>query len=394
MAVAIRPKQRQKVVATAGNSHIPHEIVFAILTRVPSAKSLLRFCCVSKSFRSLISQPSFIEAHHKGSLNHLLVTFPYNSCETFITSDLEHKKNDDPLVFSLFNYLNKPCFSKFNNLESINGLFCLWNDHGNVAICNPFTKQHVFLPGPIEKVDERIVLTCCSLGFDPTTKKHKILWAQRTSKETERRYWNIFTLGVDTSWREIQCSFRFFPIRDNCVHIDGVIYSINYYEYGQDDYHIGAFNVGEENFRMIAFPPGISTFLSTIVEIKGEVAILHHEHIKRDGKILMYVLNNGSCEKTICVKKQIIELPPKLYNIKETFMHCRFTSTLKGEIVLIPSFKFNSSIMELRYSFLYFYDMEKKEWIKFKLCGIGIRNFLEVRNGVWCNVAENIWSLK
>ncbi|XP_059277700.1 F-box protein At1g31080-like [Lycium ferocissimum] len=167
--------EENKVVAIGNSSHIPEEVVFDILARVPSVKSLLRFRCVSKSFCFLISQPRFTEAHQKGPKN------------------------------------------------------------------------------------------------------IKVLMAHRASDVT-RHNWNIFTLGMDTSWREIQCCFRFFPIRNNSVHIDGVIYSINYY-------HISAFNVGDENFRMIAFPPGVSTSIlaklsPTVVEIKGEVAILDREHFK------------------------------------------------------------------------------------------------------------------
>ncbi|XP_059277705.1 putative F-box protein At3g52320 [Lycium ferocissimum] len=288
-------RKRPKVVAT-GNSHISEEIVFAILTRVPSAKSLLRFKCVSKSFCSVISQPSFPEAHHqKGSSNHLLASLPsYLTRETFI-SNLDQKNSEHKqLDFSLFEYLNEPCFLELNYLVSLSGLVCLWNDYKDVAICNPFTRQHVFLPRPIEKVHRRV--TCCYLGFDPTTNKHEVLRGEEFSS-LGTPHWSIFTLGMDTSWREIHFNANVFPMMNNCVHINGVIYSVDFYEL------LVAFNVGEENFSIISFPRGVKLchgLLSpTIVEIKEEVALLDHKSFRDDGKIIVYVLiSNGSCETT------------------------------------------------------------------------------------------------
>ncbi|KAM3396924.1 hypothetical protein P3S68_000436 [Capsicum galapagoense] len=203
---AMKPKRRTEIVSTTGNSHIPDEILFDILTRIPSVKSLLRFRCVSESFCSIISQSSFTEAHHqKGSSNHLVASFPGRFTRQTLIGNLENEKkahkNNFQLGFSLFDYLNEPYFLKLLYLVSLNGLICLWNNSNDVAVCNPFTRQHVFLPKVI--MTQTVVFNCCFLGLDPTTKKHKVLMAQQFSNSTP--HWNIFTLGVDKSWREIHC---------------------------------------------------------------------------------------------------------------------------------------------------------------------------------------------
>ncbi|KAM3322093.1 hypothetical protein P3S67_003244 [Capsicum chacoense] len=289
------------------------------------------------------------------------------------------KKTIKSVTFSLFEYLNKPCFLKPSHLESANDLVCLWNDDGDVTICNPFTRQHVFLPRPIEKVD-CIRINCCSFGCDLTIGKHKVVCAKEAYGEI--LHWSIFALGIGKSWREIHCYVRFYPMMSNCVHIDG-----------NEDNNIAAFNVGEENvreenIRMISFPPGVELNLiislsPTIVDIKGEVSLLEHKNFRNDGNIIVYVLTNG----TIWKKKQIIELPSKFYNIKEKFRLYQFTSTPKGEIVLVPSFKISSSCWD--YSFLFFYDTGKKEWTQFELCGVFQRKW-----GIWHNIMETMWSLE
>ena len=44
------------------SEHLPHDIMFDILTRLP-VKSLIRFCRVSKSWYSTITSPIFITKH-------------------------------------------------------------------------------------------------------------------------------------------------------------------------------------------------------------------------------------------------------------------------------------------------------------------------------------------
>nr|XP_009797070.1 PREDICTED: putative F-box protein At4g21240 [Nicotiana sylvestris] len=220
-------EEKNKIVVNIGNSCIPLEIIFDILIRVVPVKSLLRFRCVSKSFCSLISQPLFIETHQKTCFAaELIVSFPSLSfTRKVIIYKLVQKLEDGKFQAFPFQYLNAPCFCKLDSLESINGLVCLWNDNEDVAIINPFTKYHVFLPKSTERFHYS-TFTRCFLGYDPSTKKYKVLKVDLVEDEKGHykvKHW-IFSLGIDESWREIHGWDHFFPTMDTCVYIDGVIY--------------------------------------------------------------------------------------------------------------------------------------------------------------------------
>ncbi|KAG5588387.1 hypothetical protein H5410_048821 [Solanum commersonii] len=179
------------------NSNIPNELVFEILKRVP-IKSLIRFKCVSKSFDSLNSEPLFIEAHRKSRVADFLVYYIILK-EKFIIYNLG--QDDLTCVSFPVKYLKDPCFRNLNHYsESINGVVCMWNNRGDVAICNPFTREHVFLPNPSMEKIITSSLTCCSLGFDPTIKKFIVLKVCLVI-DNSLTYW-IFTIGVDKSWRK------------------------------------------------------------------------------------------------------------------------------------------------------------------------------------------------
>ncbi|XP_070034417.1 putative F-box protein At1g52490 [Nicotiana tomentosiformis] len=280
----------KKKIAAAGKSCIQLDIVFEILKSLP-IKSLIRFKCVSKSFCSLISEPLlFIEAHQNGSLAQF-----HASC-----SSLMIRKD-------VIQYLNLSCFGKLHSLASTNGLVCLWKFDGVVAICNPFIKEHIFLPCQQPKEKPYGSMICCSIGFDPITKKPKVFKAH--VRDYEARYW-IFTIGVDKSWREIFDCAKSFP-GSNFVCIGGVFYFVN--RLIGMPYNIDAFSVGNEKLmRKIALPDQALTSIlpPKIAEIKGQIPVLDQKFFEGDVKVRLYVLK-GTDETERWVK-HIIRLPSNL----------------------------------------------------------------------------------
>ncbi|XP_016459919.1 putative F-box protein At1g32420 [Nicotiana tabacum] len=345
---------KKKKIVAIGNLCIPHEMIFEILKQVP-AKSLMRFRCVSKSFCSLISEPLFIEAHQKFSTAQFHV-----SCSSLTTSK------------DVIQYLNQSRFSKLHSLASTNGLVCLWNFDGDVAVSNPFTQEHIFLPY------QQSSITCCSLGFDSTTKKYKVIKAQYLLDDRDSgkvRYW-IYTIGVDKLWREIPDCANIFPAY-SFVYIDGVTYCVNRLS---ESYNIAAFSVKNEKLiRMILSPDGVWASKSppNIVEINGQVALVDQSN--SGGKVSLYVLN-GTGETETWVK-HIIALPSELINTKYLPL---FKTNPKGEIALPLC-----TVLDM-----FLYDIAKKDWRKVDIHEIYERVHRVSWVGVLLNLVENIWSLK
>ncbi|KAG5624345.1 hypothetical protein H5410_009563 [Solanum commersonii] len=341
------------------NLIISNEIVFEILKRI-CAKSLMRFRCVSKYFCSLISESSFIVAHHKSSAaQFLLHRVTYTPKIVIYNLSLE----DGDLANCLVRYLDETCFRTLHNMQSssINGIFCLWNYNGDVAICNPFIKDHVFLPKvpDIEKVSQSIIISSYLFGFDSTANKHKVLMGYMVFFENRLVHgikYLIFTIGVDKSWRDI--SGGWMPnicTTNNYVCIDGVIYCENRFRPNIVVISI----VREKLIRTISFPdervlilPGM---MNTIVEIKGQVALVVNGKDDVDegfSKICVYILNGTS--ETEAWVKHIIELP----SLSTTTS--LFTTNHKGEIVWIP---------DTKTLHMFLYDIGLKEWRKVEIHG-------------------------
>ncbi|KAL6206970.1 hypothetical protein ACLB2K_024215 [Fragaria x ananassa] len=122
------------------------DIIVEILLKLP-AKSLLRFRCVCKSWRALISDPSFVRNHlRRVNTNHfnLLV-----GTRWFSQADVISKQDDGGIAITELDYpvtFSDPgCFMIYG---SCNGLVCAGFENGNIIIWNPLTREFKQLPQP------------------------------------------------------------------------------------------------------------------------------------------------------------------------------------------------------------------------------------------------------
>uniref|UniRef100_A0A803LLA8 F-box domain-containing protein n=1 Tax=Chenopodium quinoa TaxID=63459 RepID=A0A803LLA8_CHEQI len=147
---------------------LPTPLITIILSKLP-AKSLLRFRCVAKSWRSLIDEQHFINLHLKNSSQNpthqtLIIKDSFLQKDTNFTSK-------DPFLYSLdyptlkrATLINCPfdCDSAETQIVgSCDGLLCL-ADGIAAYIFNPATRKHRVLPvTPVEIPGEGVFLNGC-----------------------------------------------------------------------------------------------------------------------------------------------------------------------------------------------------------------------------------------
>ena len=127
------------------SDYLPDEVLIEILHRL-SVKSLIRLRCVSKSWKSLITNPAFIDSHLTHSLS-----LPSNSNKLIVIDDSDcrhykfiHDDNNNDSSFHQFQNVEFPLTSSFNLIGSVNGLFCLFEDK-RFILWNPCIRKFIIL---------------------------------------------------------------------------------------------------------------------------------------------------------------------------------------------------------------------------------------------------------
>ncbi|KAK6802840.1 hypothetical protein RDI58_000624 [Solanum bulbocastanum] len=273
-------------------SSIPQDIIFEICSWLP-VKSLMRLKCVSTLCNLIVSESNFLDNHRFRSMG---TKFLVKGGEFYYTAEenKDGKASASLLQVDKFNnsYNRAPTYSCFNSC--VNGLFCGWRS-SSLLIFNPSTKEVRILPQP-----NKDILWCnYSLGFEPKENKYKVVSTKYHAQEGYIKYW-IFTLGIDKTWREIQRGFSCVPSSSPSVCISGVIYQF-VYESFLNCYKsaIVAFDVKFENYEIIALWKAFMSPLHyhELIEVKGKLAIIYYNYVRRSGYMDMWILEQTSRKK-------------------------------------------------------------------------------------------------
>ncbi|XP_042037853.1 F-box/kelch-repeat protein At3g06240-like [Salvia splendens] len=187
--------------------HLPEEIVTEILSRLP-VKSLLRFRCVSKSWRRLIGSKQFIKHHLDISSRH-----PNFERRQVIFLSLSKSPNFEFKRCSVRSYWDDPSVNPLPICDPINdhltvsseiighsgGLVCIFNEPMSLILWNPATRISVQLP----ELDccDRIIK--CGIGWDGESDAYKV-FAVLSMKNNESKMMGSIYSSETNSWKAIE----------------------------------------------------------------------------------------------------------------------------------------------------------------------------------------------
>ncbi|KAL9380553.1 hypothetical protein Peur_026210 [Populus x canadensis] len=191
-------------------SKLPQEIIVDILTCLP-AKSLIRFKCVCRSWRSLISDPQFAKlhlkrAHEDENINHqrlLIAADPLYSVDFEAASDGDNGNTLVKLPYPNAESHNDS-FAVGLFLGSCDGIVCILNEVDSVVLWNPSTRESKKLSGPSSSLHKDF---WTGLGYDSSTDDYKMVIASSATASTrsDQIMVEVFTLKTNT-WRTVQGS--------------------------------------------------------------------------------------------------------------------------------------------------------------------------------------------
>ncbi|CAF2027163.1 unnamed protein product [Brassica napus] len=223
---------------------IPIDLIIEILSKLPF-KSIARFSCVSKPWRSMLASPYFKKLFFTSSpaRPRLLFSVQRDGNDLcFFSSSQPHnlyEKSSSLVVTADFHMkLHKDTLTSY--CRHAFGLVYFWGPMGMV-ICNPSTGRSALLP------KEGMLSSINYLGFDPVDKQLKVLSINFD------RSGLILTLGGtgDNSWREISCPLNHFSTGglSEGICINGVLYYFATLNNGRF-YRIVCFHVRSEEFKI------------------------------------------------------------------------------------------------------------------------------------------------
>ncbi|CAI9104263.1 OLC1v1002898C2 [Oldenlandia corymbosa var. corymbosa] len=201
--------------SNVADCELPNELIVSnILSRLP-VKSILRFRCVSKSWRSLFSTPQFITMHLKKTSNNSL-----NHC--FIIHSLDKVYSHNMSVLNI-NSMEKEPFPVVNPFPvfllemdlvgSINGLVCLsWPPRGQmIVLWNPainLWKGIKLSDFRFQMLGKEPVQVSVGLGYDEARDDYKIV---RICSFKGLDSWGscaeVYSVKQD-SWKIVRLSFQ------------------------------------------------------------------------------------------------------------------------------------------------------------------------------------------
>ncbi|KAF7850239.1 hypothetical protein BT93_L5723 [Corymbia citriodora subsp. variegata] len=246
-----------------GGPKLPRDVTIEILKRLP-ARSLLRFRCVCRSWRSTIDDPHFVALHSSHSpldaSNWYLVCVDWcdpdgRLCSLFPSESLAlHSRSEIEIPF--VNPVNS-----YSVVGSCNGLICfseLSRDTPDetIYVWNIFTRKHKAVR-PSHPDLFFMENTPEGFGFDASSNDYKIVRILYPDDEDDEDLVEVYSLSTD-SWRSLECKVPAFCALRPAVFLNGNLHW-HLFEYEDPREHGGcgsilSFDLADEVFDEMYLP--------------------------------------------------------------------------------------------------------------------------------------------
>ncbi|GMI96162.1 hypothetical protein like AT3G23880 [Hibiscus trionum] len=239
----------------------PQEIIGEILSNL-SVKSLVRFRCVSKSLKSLISDPVFIKKHLNRTQNDpklskkrvlMKTSSTQNPDRCSIKSFNLSDTNEDSIVNTTeFEYPSTEVSRNDMIVGSCNGLICIAVREYKFFLVNPALRVFKKLPSLCIEV-----YTVYGFGFVASEDDYKVVRVFCYSNKTvEDGYMGLVTVYSlrDNYWRRIDDMPYRAPANQVMKHVDGTLNWSAYRGRDTGSYIIVSLDLAHETYREVMQP--------------------------------------------------------------------------------------------------------------------------------------------
>ncbi|XP_058181152.1 F-box/kelch-repeat protein At3g06240-like [Rhododendron vialii] len=194
---------------------LPEEVLTMILARLP-VKSVGQLKCVSKLWRSLISEPHFTKSHLDRAIsdpntNHsrLFVMYPFHSLDyespstnKDVNDDDNNDNDDDNGAIVDLGFPSRQTEEGIEIVGSYNGMICLLYLLDCFVLWNPTIKDSIELPKPPFSISY-FDFYFKGFGYNPSMDDYKVVIASREEGNPNvQSTVEVFSLK-QSSWKEI-----------------------------------------------------------------------------------------------------------------------------------------------------------------------------------------------
>ncbi|CAA7061278.1 unnamed protein product [Microthlaspi erraticum] len=351
MSLSLRSEDRGVAIPDS----IPNDLITEIFLRLP-AKSVARFRCVSKQWRSMSHLPYFTELFLTRSRSRPRLLFALQRgypCDwSFFSSPQLQNPYDCKVSVGFHMKLPREmCTERF--CGPVSGLiyFCIREvsqkrDKDAVHVFyNPRTRQYA------QFYELKTDFSESFLGFDPIDKQFKFLSMSRLycNDKMDQR---ILTLGTLSRWRKIQCPCPLSEV----VCINGVMYYSA--EVSERSFAIVCFDLRSEKYKIIE----AKLYLQGLFNYKGKLGRIKLKDVKGGNTLALHVKVLEDVQKEIW-SKNVYTLPENAPVERRNVNIAGVTAT--GEIVL--SEKYTSS----ERFYVFYFNPERNTFQRVEIQGFG-----------------------